>query len=595
MKFKFTIGKRIGLGFGVLIFLTGIAFVLTLFTTSSSRKINDEINDIYTPSVTALEELNLTMVRSKMMIYKWAYFQSGNDNQDKVKLRNAIYTQLPDLQKKITTLSEMWKKAEQDSVKSLFNKIKELTAMYENEVMTPLSTFESYEDPSLLFIQESVAEGEIDSKYREILVELERLVEVHHNNSIVKSKDMVSSFNRLKWVVIILGIFLVVGGILTAIFTVRSIVKPIEYLKRVLLRMGKGVLPEEKMPDRNDEIGEMSVALNYMVDGLSSTTEFAREVGSGNFTSYYKPLSDEDTLGHALLKMRIGLEENERVLEGKIIERTEEVVRQKQDIEEKNHILGELYTQVTDSIRYAKRIQYSLLANNNMLRENLRDYFIFFKPKDVVSGDFYWASQLSNGNFALVTADSTGHGVPGAIMSILNISCLNEAIVSDKLLEPADILNATRSKIIKHLSNDGSEEGGKDGMDCSIVCFDFKNNKITYAAANNPVWIARNGELIALQADRMPIGKHDRDKTPFVQGEFEIQKGDVVYTLTDGFPDQFGGPQGKKFMSKQLQKYLLSISNEPMYEQYQKLDHCFEDWKGGLEQIDDVCLIGVQI
>lgn len=190
---------------------------------------------------------------------------------------------------------------------------------------------------------------------------------------------------------------------------------------------------------------------------------------------------------------------------------------QKNEVIIKNNLIEEKQKEILDSINYAKRIQYALLASDKLLNENLPKHFLFFKPKDVVSGDFYWGAKLSNGNFLFATADSTGHGVPGSIMSMLNISCLNEAINGDKLVQPADILNATRKKIINHLSNDGSVEGGKDGMDCSLVSFDFKNKKLTYAAANNPVWVVRNKEFIVLSADRMPVGKHDKENISFSQ------------------------------------------------------------------------------
>ena len=280
---------------------------------------------------------------------------------------------------------------------------------------------------------------------------------------------------------------------------------------------------------------------------------------------------------------------------------------QKQEVESQKHLVEEKQKEILDSINYAKRIQYSLLASDKLLNDNLPKHFLFFKPKDVVSGDFYWGSKVvssspseSSGqataeNFILVTADSTGHGVPGAIMSMLNISCLNEAINADKLTQPADILNATRKKIIEHLLNDGSADGGKDGMDCSLISFDFKNKKLLYAAANNPVWIIRDKTLIALEANRMPIGKHDKDSIPFTQHEFDLQPGDMVYTLTDGFPDQFGGPKGKKFMYKQLENLLISISHESMEIQKQKLEDVFKNWKGDLEQVDDVCMIGVRV
>jgi serine phosphatase RsbU (regulator of sigma subunit)/tetratricopeptide (TPR) repeat protein len=295
----------------------------------------------------------------------------------------------------------------------------------------------------------------------------------------------------------------------------------------------------------------------------------------------------------------------------------EAIDEQKQVIEKTHDELAEHHKEITDSINYAERIQRSFLATKELLDQNLGEHFVFFKPKDVVSGDFYWAGKLSNGNFAVVNADSTGHGVPGAIMSILNISSLEKAI-DQGLTDPADIFNATRSTIIERLKKDGSEHGGKDGMDASIVLFNADKTKMTYTAAQNPIWVIRkkskvqSGKVFAdriktfepetlnlilfeIKAEKMPIGKHDNDHVPFEGGAFDLLKGDIVYTLTDGFQDQFGGPKGKKFMIKKMREYLLSISHLPMQEQYQKIDTVFTDWKGDLEQIDDVCIIGVKI
>ena len=265
-----------------------------------------------------------------------------------------------------------------------------------------------------------------------------------------------------------------------------------------------------------------------------------------------------------------------------------------QEVEHQKEIIEEAHKEITDSIDYAERIQRSFLATKEILDTNLKDYFVFFKPKDVVSGDFYWADLLSNGTFAVVNADSTGHGVPGAIMSILNISSI-EGAVKEGATAPHEIFNKTRQSIIKRLKKDGSPEGGKDGMDANIVCFDFENKKLTYTAAQNPIWVIRDNEVIQIKAEKMPVGKHDLDHIPFEGGEFDLQKGDQVYTLTDGFQDQFGGPKGKKFMVKKMREYVLSISHLPMAEQHQKLNEAFSDWKGDLEQVDDACVIGVRI
>lgn len=287
----------------------------------------------------------------------------------------------------------------------------------------------------------------------------------------------------------------------------------------------------------------------------------------------------------------------------KIIE-LKEIETQKQNviISRQKHLVEEKHKEITDSINYAERIQRSFLATKELLDENLGEYFILFKPKDVVSGDFYWAAKLHNDKFALVTADSTGHGVPGAIMSLLNITSLEKAIES--YIRPADILNSTRKTIIERLKKDGSAEGGKDGMDASLCVFDFKNKKLSVSAANNPVWIMRivsssavenQYEVLEIKPDKMPVGKHDKQDISFSQQEIELQSGDVIYALTDGFPDQFGGPIGKKFMSKKLRELLAANAHLSMAEQKQLLEQTFTEWVGNVEQVDDVTLIGVRV
>ena len=207
---------------------------------------------------------------------------------------------------------------------------------------------------------------------------------------------------------------------------------------------------------------------------------------------------------------------------------------------------------------------------------------------------FYWAEKLDKNNFLLLAADSTGHGVPGAIMSILNITCIEQA-VNEGLKDPGEILDHSRTNIIERLKKDGSAEGGKDGMDCSLLNFDFENNKLKFALAHNSLWLWRKGELQEFKADKMPVGKHDRQDTPFTSHEIEIQKGDSFYIFSDGYADQFGGEKGKKFKAANMKRLIGSIQDKGMKEQEAALSKAFEDWKGNLEQIDDVVVIGVRV
>jgi len=257
-------------------------------------------------------------------------------------------------------------------------------------------------------------------------------------------------------------------------------------------------------------------------------------------------------------------------------------------------IIEEKNKSIIDSITYARRIQSALLTSEKYIRAHCPDIFILYKPKDIVSGDFYWA--LQHGNcFYLATADSTGHGVPGAFMSMLGINFLNEVILEKNTGDPAEVLDLMRSEIISTLNPEGSTEESKDGMDCVLCVYDFSKPELSFAAANNPLWLVRDGKITEFAPDKMPVGKHGDVMKNFTKQKVELKKGDLIYTFTDGYADQFGGPAGKKFKYKQLQEKILEISSRPLNEQKEILDKTFADWKRGLEQIDDVLVIGVRI
>lgn len=264
------------------------------------------------------------------------------------------------------------------------------------------------------------------------------------------------------------------------------------------------------------------------------------------------------------------------------------------EIELQRNILEEKNKEITDSIHYASRIQQALITSDEYIMQHLPGHFIFYRPKDIVSGDFYWALSPEKDQFYVCTADCTGHGVPGAFMSLLNISLLSEVIVDKKITRPDLVLNEVRKDIIKALNPKGTEET-QDGMDCVLCLFDFRAMTLQYAAANNAFYIVRGNEIIPCPADKMPVGKSPNERLPFTLNTIALQKGDVVYTLTDGYPDQFGGKKGKKFKYKQLEDLFLSIHHLPMEEQAGILNERFNDWKAGMEQVDDVLIIGVKV
>ncbi len=585
MDFKFTIGRRIGIGFAIFIIGTMVAFILTIITLNDSKTRTENVVSQITPSVADLKEINLLLQRSHTDISKWFYNKSFNDVEFRKEIKRIIEKDYPTKKNHLIVLSAIWTPNENQKLKVLFNQIEALFVIYKEDIMQQLSTADAYEDPTIYMMARLPFE-ESETNIQAIYKNLNDLISIKQKFAELEIKTMFSSLDFLKRFVQLLGITLVIGGVLIAFFTTRSITKPIQILKKMLLSMGLGILPKERITESRDEIGEMGKALNDLIQSMHHTTDFAYETGAGNFQATYIPLSKDDSLGQALLKMREGLAESERILEQKVIERTEEVVRQR-------HIVEEKHKEITDSINYAERIQRSFLASKELLNENLKDHFVFFKPKDIVSGDFYFAEKLTNNSFLLATADSTGHGVPGAIMSLLNITSLEKAIENQD--QPSDILNTTRKIIIERLKNDGSTEGGKDGMDCSVICFDFKKKKIIVSAANNPVWIVRGSETIEIKPDKMPVGKHDKQHVSFTQQTIDIKKGDVIYTITDGFSDQFGGSLGKKFMSKKLRELLSKNAHLPMEEQRTILENTFISWVGDLEQIDDVTLIGVRV
>lgn len=263
--------------------------------------------------------------------------------------------------------------------------------------------------------------------------------------------------------------------------------------------------------------------------------------------------------------------------------------RQKQEIETQKALVEEKQSEILDSIHYARRIQQTLLAQERQLREALPDHFVLFRPKDIVSGDFYWSTQRGE-RFYLAVCDSTGHGVPGAFMSLLNSSFLNEAINDRGITEPNAIFDYVRKRLVESIS----QEGAQDGMDGVLLCIDRSNGTFTYAAAHSKPLLIRDGQALELPCDKMPVGKGERSES-FRLFSIDAREGDFLYLFSDGFADQFGGPKGKKFKYKPLYDALCGLTAYPMEQQRSQLEQLFEAWKGELEQVDDVTVTGIRI
>ena len=274
--------------------------------------------------------------------------------------------------------------------------------------------------------------------------------------------------------------------------------------------------------------------------------------------------------------------------------RNDEIAFQKEIVEQKN-------TEILDSITYAERIQSAILPPLSLVKRYLPQSFVFYKPKDIVAGDFYWleaGTDKKENCIYFSAADCTGHGVPGAMMSVMCSNALTRCVKELELTKPGEILDETTRIIEGRFER--SEQLVLDGMDLALCKLDLKTNKLEYAGANNPLWIVHrefkneSEQLVEIKADKQPIGQYD-DRKPYTSHKIQLNKGDSIYIFTDGFVDQFGGERGKKFKKKSFAKLLLSIQDKPMLEQLDLIKQAFDTWKGKTQQIDDVCIIGVKI
>ena len=359
------------------------------------------------------------------------------------------------------------------------------------------------------------------------------------------------------------------------------------------------VITDQRMPDMTGiEFLEQIVPLHpdcmrMIMTGYSDMEAVIQAINKGNIYRYVpKPWNREDlkiTIDSALEVYNLksqnkhlidGLKEANQNLELKVMERTRQIEQQKLNI--------------TDSLHYARRIQKALMLPSEELERILPSHFILNKPKDIVSGDYYWVAHRED-KLIIAVADCTGHGVPGAFMSIMGINFLNEIVVKAEAIKANEILNELRDKLIKSLGQTGQRDETKDGMEMALCVVDAGNHRLQYSGAFRPMYLLRQDELIVIKGDPMPIGIYNEDEVPFTNKEVPFREDDMIYLFTDGYVDQIGGLERKTFKSVRFKALLKEVHQKSMDEQRDFLREEHEIWRSGSEQIDDIMILGVRL
>jgi len=359
------------------------------------------------------------------------------------------------------------------------------------------------------------------------------------------------------------------------------------------------VITDQRMPDMSGiEFLEKIVPLypdcmRMIMTGFSDMEAIIQAINKGNIYRYVsKPWNREELkiiIDSALEVYNLksqnkhlieDLKEANQNLERKVMERTRQIEQQRLNI--------------TDSIHYASRIQKALMLPSEELEKMFPSHFVLNKPKDIVSGDYYWVSQKNN-KLIIAVADCTGHGVPGAFMSIMGINFLNEIVNKAEVPKANEILNELRDHLIKSLGQTGHRDEARDGMEMALCVVDIDNKQIQFSGAFRPMYLVCEGEFKVINGDRMPIGIYNDELIPFTNKELAFKDSDIIYLFTDGYVDQIGGPYRKTFKSKQFKELLREIHHKPMNEQRSILREEIEIWRSGQEQIDDIMILGVKL
>ncbi|HLP11904.1 MAG TPA: SpoIIE family protein phosphatase [Flavobacteriales bacterium] len=578
--------KNVTIAFMVLIGVVLANVGFNFYLISESKNTIAKMTEVINPYIESLEKFNLMVTESKMYSTNWTYLKYSKDDEDKKELQALHKTRYPELKKELEGfLTKLDKKADRDSLRAVFKKFNDLLVV-EEEIMETLASADDYEIPIKKLGCEAIIDDEVLPRTAAIKKQLSKIIKRNREEADNMKHDIEADTFKLMTIMLIASVVLFLFVIFAVYFISNAIKKPVVKMKDVVQQLSKGELTDEKVEVKENVIGEMAHAVNILADSFTKTSEFAKQIGSGNLSVNYDKLSDNDVLGNALIHMRDSLRTYADEMETKVRERTKEVL-------EKGVKLEHAYREIKDSISYAKRIQESILPSDQMITRVFDQSYILYKPKDIVCGDFYWYTQ--QGDDAVIAAlDCTGHGVPGALMTVIGNSLLNQIVNFSGITSPAKILSQLDKKLQETLKQHG-EIATNDGMDAAICTYNMKKKEITFAGAKRPLYIFKNSELIEIKGNKTPIGsyQHYGDKF-FTEQRFNVNQSDTIYLFSDGIQDQFGGDEGKKFMIKRFRDMLKGLQPLSMKDQVASLENEIAAWQGQYEQTDDMLLIGIR-
>jgi serine phosphatase RsbU (regulator of sigma subunit) len=576
---------KVTLAFVGIILIVIINLVFSIYITQKNKSRLNEISDVVTPFTESLEKFDHVVTENKMYATNWVFLEFSQDDKDSlVALQTKRY---PFVKKELSSyLTKINLPAEADSVNDVFKQFEELIKIEKEAIMDVLIKTEDYNNTLVKLECEDVVQMEVLPRSHKILTKLSG---INARNRIYADKtrnELQSAASRSMTIMLIASVVLCLIIVFTMSFISRAIREPVLKMKRIIHRLGKGEIPEEKVVAGKDVIGEMAASVNALSDSYKQTALFANEIGKNHFTVQYEKLSDNDILGNALIQMRDSLRSYSEDMETQVKDRTREVL-------EKGYKLELAYNEIKDSIHYAKKIQESLLPSNAIMTSSFPDSFIYYRPKDIVCGDFYWFNQIGD-EFVMALIDCTGHGVPGALMTMIGSLLLTQVVNFGGSTDPSRILSGLDKRLLETLKQHGSVVTN-DGMDAAVIRYKISKGELTFSGAKRPLLMFKGSELLEIKGDKSPIGSfgHDFDKR-FTDQKFKMNKGDTVYIFSDGVPDQFGGSEGKKFMIKKFRELLLKVNTLPMHQVAKDIDREISSWQGEFDQTDDMLLVGIR-